>query len=451
MLTFRILPLALWAVRSNAFSGETLQFNTGPDMISMADAAANNILIPDVAANFSEWIEGAQQMGSFGLSPRQRQCVNPGYCKIPVQTVNDVAPKGTLAFQAAAVAVIPNNAAQANATIHPPKSAAAAVSPARKVRTALTVAAAKAVNRNVVLLDATIPRPQSVVGVRAYTVRRATIACPVADAVQLVRSAVETASATIPREQTVALDLVLSGLVKRARSVARMDFARALLQRNAVRTGHVRREQLVAKMNAVGQMATVHRMAIFTCVPMTATNDIGATLELDDGCVLHYEPPGATTTENNAARLRREVPTAPVIGNAGGLLARQASCTPSTTLTRTIWETETVTETGTRTVIVQGDEATFSCPEMEVTNDVGDTLALDGECVLSFSPAEPTSSVQEEAPTQGRPTANGQGPSVPVGPSTTASADDDSAGSVSEIRVFFMVGFVAVSMLWTAL
>lgn len=83
MLTSRILPLALWAVRSNAFSGEMLQSNTGPDMISMADAAANNILIPDVAANFSEWIERTQQMGSFGLSPRQRQCVDPGYCKVP--------------------------------------------------------------------------------------------------------------------------------------------------------------------------------------------------------------------------------------------------------------------------------------------------------------------------------------------------------------------------------
>ncbi|CAF3560808.1 unnamed protein product [Fusarium graminearum] len=441
MLTSRILPLALWAVRSNAFSGEMLQFNTGPDMISMADAAANNILIPDVAANFSEWIEGTQQMGSFGLSPRQRQCVDPGYCKIPVQTVNDVAPKGTLAFQVAAVAVMLNNAAQANATIHPPKSAAAAVSLARKGRIALTVAAVKAVNRNAVLLDATIPRPQSVVEVRAYTARKATIACPVADAVQLVRSVVETASATIPREQTVALDRALSGLVKRARSVAQMDFARALLQRNAVRTGLRVTTDIEPDTGNAPE---------FTCVPMTATNDVGATLELDDGCVLHYEPPGATTTENNAARLRREAPTAPVIGHAGGLLARQASCTPSTTLTRTIWETETVTETGTRTVIVQGDEATFSCPEMEVTNDVGDTLALDGECVLSFSPAE-TTSVQEEAPTQGRPTVNGQGPSVPVGPSATASGDDDSAGSISEIRIFFIVGFIAVSMLWTAL
>ncbi|KAF0640847.1 hypothetical protein FPSE5266_02378 [Fusarium pseudograminearum] len=404
---------------------------------------------------------GSKEHNRWGLSASVHDKDNVSIRDtIPVQTVNDVAPKGTLAFQAAAVAVIPNNAAQANATIHPPKSAAAAVSPARKVRTALTVAAAKAVNRNVVLLDATIPRPQSVVGVRAYTVRRATIACPVADAVRLVRSAVETASATIPREQTVALDLALSGLVKRARSVARMDFARALLQRNAacpVSTRSITSTDTTTRtvMKTVRVTTDIEpdtgNAPEFTCVPMTATNDIGATLELDDGCVLHYEPPGATTTENNAARLRREVPTAPVIGNAGGLLARQASCTPSTTLTRTIWETETVTETGTRTVIVQGDEATFSCPEMEVTNDVGDTLALDGECVLSFSPAEPTSSVQEEAPTQGRPTANGQGPSVPVGPSTTASADDDSAGSVSEIRVFFMVGFVAVSMLWTAL
>jgi hypothetical protein len=187
----------------------------------------------------------------------------------------------------------------------------------------------------------------------------------------------------------------------------------------------------------------------FTCVPMTATNDVGAMLELDDGCVLHYVPPEATTTQNNAARLRREAPTAPTIAHAGGILARQASCTPTTTFTRTIWETETFTETGTRTVIVQGDDATFSCPEMEVTNDVGDTLALDGECVLSFSPADPTS-VQEEVPTQGRPTANGQGTNIQAGPSGTTSANDDSAGSVCEVRIYMMTGFVAVSMLWAA-
>ncbi|KAH6991563.1 hypothetical protein EDB82DRAFT_544509 [Fusarium venenatum] len=441
MFMFRILPLALWAVRSIAYSGEMLQFNTGPNMISMADAAAKNILIPDVASNFSEWIAGNSQIESFGLSPRQRQCVDPGYY---------VVLKETHAFPAAAVAAMPNNAAQANATSHHPKSAVAAVLPVKKGRTASTVAAAKAVNRNAAPLDVMIPRPQSVVGARVYTVPKATIACPVVDAVQLVRSGVGIANVTIPRKQTAALGLALSGLAKRAKSVAQMDPARILQRRNAARTEHVKREQLVARMNAVDPMATVHPTDTFTCVPITATNDVGAILELDDGCVLHYEPPEATTTQDNAARLRRDAPTAPVVSHAGGILARQASCTPSTTFTRTVWETETLTETGTRTVVVQGDDATFSCPEMEVTNDVGDTLALDGECILEFTPSEQTS-VQEEVPTQGGPTVNGQSPDIPVGPSGTSSADDNSAGSVSEVRIFLMAGFVAVFVLWTAL
>ncbi|KAM0418541.1 hypothetical protein ACHAPD_004901 [Fusarium lateritium] len=396
--------------------------------------------------------------------------------------VRDVVLKETHAFPAAAVAAMPNNAAQANATSHHPKSAVAAVLPVKKGRTASTVAAAKAVNRNAAPLDVMIPRPQSVVGARVYTVPKATIACPVVDAVQLVRSGVGIANVTIPRKQTAALGLALSGLAKRAKSVAQMDPARILQRRNAARTEHVKREQLVARMNAVDPMATVHptdtvnvtstdtttktvmrtvrvitdiepdtgNAPEFTCVPITATNDVGAILELDDGCVLHYEPPEATTTQDNAARLRRDAPTAPVVSHAGGILARQASCTPSTTFTRTVWETETLTETGTRTVVVQGDDATFSCPEMEVTNDVGDTLALDGECILEFTPSEQTS-VQEEVPTQGGPTVNGQSPDIPVGPSGTSSADDNSAGSVSEVRIFLMAGFVAVFVLWTAL
>jgi hypothetical protein len=60
-----------------------LRLNTGPDIMFIADAAVNNILLPDAAANFSDWIEGTSQMGSFGLSPRQQQCLNPGYGKIP--------------------------------------------------------------------------------------------------------------------------------------------------------------------------------------------------------------------------------------------------------------------------------------------------------------------------------------------------------------------------------
>jgi hypothetical protein len=195
----------------------------------------------------------------------------------------------------------------------------------------------------------------------------------------------------------------------------------------------------------------------FTCAPMTATNDEGATLELDDGCTLHYAPPEATTTEEAAARLRRDAETAPANLNVGlGLLARQASCTPYTTFTRTVWETETSTETGTRTVTVQGEDGTFSCPEMEVTNDVGDVLALDSECALSFSPAEITSTAESEDITaQDEPTDDGQGGTAPTeqsASSTTASAagesQSDNAGSVDGVYRMLMVGFAGLSMLW---
>ncbi|KAL4731594.1 hypothetical protein ACLX1H_000569 [Fusarium chlamydosporum] len=166
----------------------------------------------------------------------------------------------------------------------------------------------------------------------------------------------------------------------------------------------------------------------FSCVPMTATNDIGATLELDDGCALHYEPPpGPTTTDSNAARLRRDALPA-AVGNGGSLLPRQASCTPYTTFTRTVWKTETYTETGTRTVTVAGDDATFSCPEMEVTNDVGDTLALDADCILSFSPAEPTTT-EEEVPAQTRPTGNSQ----PSGSETAAVGGSESSDNLASV------------------
>ncbi|RBQ72010.1 hypothetical protein FVER14953_01621 [Fusarium verticillioides] len=182
----------------------------------------------------------------------------------------------------------------------------------------------------------------------------------------------------------------------------------------------------------------------FTCVPMTATNDEGATLELDEGCTLHYEPPEATTTDDSAARLRRDVATAPAPVN--NLLARQLSCTPYTIYTTTKWETETKTETGTKTVTVQGEDATFSCPEMEVTNDVGDTLALDAECVLSFTPAETTSS-EEGASAQDRPTNGpaGTGESTTTVTATAGSGGSNgNSGSVEKASLSLILSFVGV-------
>lgn len=186
----------------------------------------------------------------------------------------------------------------------------------------------------------------------------------------------------------------------------------------------------------------------FSCVPMTATNDVGATLELDTGCVLHYEAPEETSTGGRARR-DIEAPTAAVAVNRG-LLARQAGCTASTTYTDTIWKTEVYTETGTRTVTVAGDDATFSCPEMEVTNDVGDTLALDGECVLSFSPAEPTASDGLSAQGGGQ-AGGGQSGGDPAGSSAAAGGDDDSAGFAQGAWLSLTIGFAMGSVIWIAL
>lgn len=185
----------------------------------------------------------------------------------------------------------------------------------------------------------------------------------------------------------------------------------------------------------------------FSCVPMTATNDVGATLELDTGCVLHYEPPGETSTGGRARR-DVEAPTAAPAPIDRGLLARQASCNPSTTYTSTIWKTEVYTRTGTQTVTVAGEDATFSCPEMEVTNDVGDTLALDEECVLSFSPAEPTASGLSP---QGGGQGGGQAGGGSAGPSAAAGGDGDSAGSAERVQVLLTVGFVIVSVVLVGL
>ncbi|KAF5560721.1 hypothetical protein FPHYL_6507 [Fusarium phyllophilum] len=185
----------------------------------------------------------------------------------------------------------------------------------------------------------------------------------------------------------------------------------------------------------------------FTCVPMTATNDEGATLELDEGCTLHYEPPEATTTDDSAARLRRDAATAPA--HVPNLLARQLSCTPYTTYTTTEWETETETETGTKTVTVQGEDATFSCPEMEVTNDVGDTLALDAECVLSFTPAETTSS-EEGASAQDQPTnvPAGTGESTTTVTATAGSGGSDgNSGSIERASLSMMLSFAGIAIL----
>jgi hypothetical protein len=99
---------------------------------------------------------------------------------------------------------------------------------------------------------------------------------------------------------------------------------------------------------------------------------------------------------------------------------------------------------------------------MEVTNDVGDVLALDAECALSFSPAEVTSTADtEDATAQDEPTeptADDQGVTATAeqsASSTTASAagesQTDNAGSVDGVHGMLMMGFAGASSLWIIL
>lgn len=76
-----ILSLALWKGSSASLGGEMLQLNIGQDMISLTDAVSKNVLLPDTVANFSQWIDANDPLQPLGLYPRQRQCVDAGYCK----------------------------------------------------------------------------------------------------------------------------------------------------------------------------------------------------------------------------------------------------------------------------------------------------------------------------------------------------------------------------------
>ncbi|KAH7186182.1 uncharacterized protein B0J16DRAFT_356217 [Fusarium flagelliforme] len=404
MLRRHIMPLALWVQLTVAFGSDMLELKTGSEMISLSDAAMNDILLPDTVSNFTEWIEDSNQMQSFGLHARQRQC--------PV-------PKARPASKAVVVVLV---------------------------------------NPSAVLRHVTTLKHPSAAEVQVYIALKGMIVSQAVDVVLRARSDAGIVSAMIPRERHVVRDRALFGLAIRAMSVALLEVVQILRLRSVVRTEVVRKERRVARMSAVGRVDTVDQMddiepdtgnaPEFSCVPMTATNDVGATLELDTGCVLHYEAPEETSTGGRARR-DIEAPTAAVAVNRG-LLARQAGCTASTTYTDTVWKTEVYTETGTRTVTVAGDDATFSCPEMEVTNDVGDTLALDGECVLSFSPAEPTASDVLSA--QGGGQAGGsQAGGGSAGPSAAAGGDNDSAGFAHEVWMPLTIGFAMGSVVWVAL
>ncbi|KAF5625302.1 uncharacterized protein FTJAE_10020 [Fusarium tjaetaba] len=454
MLFYQIAPFALWVGRGAA-SGHQLfhdkfQLDELPNMVSLADAKLKDIVLPDSLSDFTEWIGGIAEPQAFGLQPRQQQCADAGY------SVSDAVLKAAPVSQAVAVAATPKNAAQAGVIFHHRKLAAVVALFVSKARLVSVAAAAAEARRNVAPLGVITLTPQYAAAASAGIAPRVMTACPVVDVALQARSAAETASAIIPKRRLAAPALELCGHAQSL--VTAVQLASAPIPRLKgvpcpAATSTIKSTDTVTttKMKTVRVTTDIEpdtgNAPEFTCVPMTATNDEGATLELDEGCTLHYEPPEATTTDDSAARLRRDAATAPA--QVHKPLARQLSCTPYTIYTTTEWETETETETGTKTVTVQGEDGTFSCPEMEVTNDVGDTLALDAECVLSFTPAETTSS-EEGASAQDQPT------NVPAGTgesttSVTATAgsggSNGNSGSIERASLFLVLSFTGIAML----
>ncbi|ROT37370.1 hypothetical protein SODALDRAFT_379840 [Sodiomyces alkalinus F11] len=188
----------------------------------------------------------------------------------------------------------------------------------------------------------------------------------------------------------------------------------------------------------------------FTCIPMTATNIEGATLELAEDCGLQYNPPASPTTTPAAAaaaaaiRARDSNPDPTIAAANPLLLPRQANCVPFTTQTTTMWVTQpfTTTQTRSRTIRGPGDDEGFSCPEMEATNAVGDVLAMDASCALSFSPGTPTTPTTPTTPPAG-PTVADQGP----GPLDPGSGAGSLWSSFSTVRHSVVVAVCVVYVL----
>ncbi|KAF4969561.1 hypothetical protein FSARC_3216 [Fusarium sarcochroum] len=385
-------------------------------MTSLKNAIVNDILLPDTAGNFSNFLEGSSGLEPFGLRPRAIECIY-------VKAVLDAVLQAAHVLTQGAAKAIRNPAEKAAATTNPLRLAAA---------TAHSVARAKPVS----VKDLVAPADKLGVG---NIVPRAMTVWKEVDAVLQARNVVAMANAITHEQRLVVKRTTPSGHVPGATNAVQVVTAPTLHIGSVMRTVRVTTDIEPDTGDAPE----------FTCAPMSATNDEGETLELDEGCTLHYSASAPTTTSDAAARLRRDAEAAPKTGEALALLARQASCKATSTFTRTVWETETETETGTRTITVQGERGTFSCPPMEVTNDVGDVLALDEECALSFSLGEPTSTEGGEA------TARAGGPAE-TGESSTASASaggdsGNDAGSVCAVRVSTTMGVAGAVLLWLML
>ncbi|KAI9147568.1 hypothetical protein HJFPF1_12594 [Paramyrothecium foliicola] len=121
----------------------------------------------------------------------------------------------------------------------------------------------------------------------------------------------------------------------------------------------------------------------FTCLPVTVTNSDGAILELGEDCNFSFQPPsgpGSVETSTTASEADEAAPT-------GAALRLRQNCNPTRTATTTVTTTVPVTtrSTTTTTVTVAPSEEGFSCPEMVVTNTLGDELSLNDDCSLELT------------------------------------------------------------------
>lgn len=142
---------------------------------------------------------------------------------IHAQAVSDAVLKVAPASPAGAVEVMPNNAAQADVTIHHHRFVAVAAQLVSKVKPVSVEVAAAAVRPSAALLDAITRTPRFVAEVSVGTAPRDMTACQVEGVVHPARSAVVIAS-VITHERPLAVpDLELFGPVQSPVSVVQLD------------------------------------------------------------------------------------------------------------------------------------------------------------------------------------------------------------------------------------
>ncbi|KAM5364449.1 hypothetical protein ACJZ2D_011509 [Fusarium nematophilum] len=457
MLRIQTLLLALWAGHCVGFGGETLQLARGPAMAALSEAEMNDLSVLDIAANLSTWLDQDSTNLNFdSLQPRALECVDAGYW---------------------------NTRQCGSSKCYDPSTQKCCSNGSACRKSETCVAGGCCMGDEIACGSRGCYNPDTSVCCRStgrycpkgYDCMEGGGCCPSG------QKRCGNSKCYNPRTQTCCTGPGTVWACPRSNDCCTGGFCRDPSTEKCCENGSCKKDTTCCDQECCRSIAycgsdgfckpcpaetrtvtstvsstTTRTRTVrvtsditadtgdapeFTCVPMTATNDEGATLELDEGCALHYEPPEATTTGSAAALLGRgaDLPPAKISAWPAGLLGRQLSCTPFTTVTRTSWVTKPVTVTSTRTTMIQGQDEGFSCAEMEVTNTAGDVLALDESCALSFSPATPTSTAEDQEPAATAANDGGGGGS---------SSQDDNSGSVTGVSLPVVGTLVGIVVLW---